>query len=514
MSILVGFVAGLGLFLFAMQQIEQAVQSLFSEKAAGMLQRATATPMAGILSGALITAIMQSSSLVGLLVLAFVAAGVLQLRHAMAIMLGANVGTTLTGWLVALLGFTLSLSAISLPLAGAGGLVCILLPKGRWHSLGLLMLAFGLLVFGLDNMKLAAEGVALRFDVSWLQGYPPLAYTLVGTLLTAVIQSSSATMLITLSALHGGVIGFPEALALVIGADLGTTMTLLLGVIKGSAEKMQVAAFHVLYNLATAVLAFLFLLPWWPGIAAALGISDPLFALVAFHSGFNLLGIFLFAPFLKPIGSWIRKHVGHSAQGDLLTEISPETVEPALILLEQQSSSLLTAIEEQCRAPLACGSLEQFQRDYQKITDGELLLAEYANRLARQAMNERQVERLGRVRRGVSEGVYALKSIKDVVADLYRLAHCRQPSLADFYLQVSAHLAAFYRASNAEQISSAQHEQKMDALLRQAYQIVALAREQGVSVLNLAREVDESGRHWLRSQALAEQNLTAQSASA
>lgn len=500
MSSLLGLVAGLGLFLFAMQQIEQAVQALFSERAAAWLQRATATPLTGILAGALITAIMQSSSLVGLLVLAFVAAGVVRLRHAMAILLGANVGTTMTGWLVTLLGFKLSLSAISLPLAGAGALAYVLLPKGGWRSLGLFLLSFGLLVFGLDTMKQAVEGVALRFDVSWLQGYPLLVYLLAGVLLTAIIQSSSATMLLTLSALHGQLVSFPEALALVVGADLGTTSTLLLGVIKGSAEKKQVAAFHVLYNLATAVLAFTLLLPLWPGLSSRLGISDPLFALVAFHSGFNLLGIVLFAPFLKQMEAWISGHVGRKAQGDVFAEISPHAVEPGLIVLEQQSLALLDEIRTLCQAPLAVHGLGNFLEQYQAVTDRELVLADYANRLAEQPMSEGQASRLQRLRHALSEGVYALKSIKDVAGDVYKLAGFQQGEMRDFANQVNRYLARFYQAE--EQATQESHRQHMETLLQQAYGLAAQARGRNISVLNLAREIDESGRHWLRSCAL------------
>ena len=155
MNSVLTMIAGLGLFLFAMQLVEQAVQTLFSEKASHWLQRSTNTTLKGVVAGALITAVMQSSSLVGLLVLAFVSVGILPLRHAMAVMLGANLGTTVTGWLVTLLGFKLSLSAVSLPLAGAGALCYVLLPKGLWRSGGLFLLAFGLLIFGLDTMKVA-----------------------------------------------------------------------------------------------------------------------------------------------------------------------------------------------------------------------------------------------------------------------------------------------------------------------------------------------------------------------
>lgn len=196
--------AGLGLFLFAMSQLESAARALLAGRAAGWLQQAAGTPVKGVLLGVAVTALMQSSSLVGLLVLA--------LRHALAIMLGANLGTTMTGWLVTVLGFKLSLGEAGLPLAGLGGLLAIALPEGQ-RSLGRFVFALGLLLLGLDTMKTAVEVVGTRFDLAVLQGLPPIVYLLVGVGLTALIQSSSASMLISLAALNGGLVSLPEALA-------------------------------------------------------------------------------------------------------------------------------------------------------------------------------------------------------------------------------------------------------------------------------------------------------------
>ena len=204
--------AGLGLFLFAMSQLESAARALLAGRAAGWLQQAAGTPVKGVLLGVAVTALMQSSSLVGLLVLALVTVRVLALRHALAIMLGANLGTTMTGWLVTVLGFKLSLGEAGLPLAGLGGLLAIALPEGQ-RSLGRFVFALGLLLLGLDTMKTAVEVVGTRFDLAVLQGLPPIVYLLVGVGLTALIQSSSASMLISLAALNGGLVSLPEALA-------------------------------------------------------------------------------------------------------------------------------------------------------------------------------------------------------------------------------------------------------------------------------------------------------------
>ncbi len=375
------------------------------------------------------------------------------------------------------------------------------MPKGLWRSGGLFLLAFGLLIFGLDTMKVAVEGVGQRFDVSWLQGYPPLVYLLAGVLLTAIIQSSSAAMLITLSALNGGLIALPEALALVIGADLGTTSTLLLGAIKGSVQKKQVAAFHVLYNVGTALMAFSLMMPVWPQVAAWLGVNDPLYGLVAFHTGFNLIGIVVFAPFLAAMEKGIEKHIGKRAHHDLFADISPQSVEPALLVLSRETDSLIERVRNYCRYPLQGRSLSRFLEEYEQVTDQEMQLADYANRLAQQTLTEGQEQRLQRLRARVREAVYALKALKDVADDLALLAESRDPGLKGFSEQILLALDRLYQASPGAELA-AEHRLAMEKLQREAYSLVSGARLRGISVLNLAREVDESGRHWLRSLAV------------
>ncbi|QVL44323.1 MAG: Na/Pi cotransporter family protein [Alcanivorax sp.] len=488
--------AGLGLFLFAMAQLENAARTLLAGRAAGWLQQAAGTPVKGVLLGVAVTALMQSSSLVGLLVLALVTVRVLALRHAMGIMLGANLGTTMTGWLVTVLGFKLSLGEAGLPLAGLGGLLAIALPEGR-RPLGRFVFALGLLLLGLDTMKIAVEVVGARFDLAVLQGLPPIVYLLVGVGLTALIQSSSASMLISLAALNGGLVSLPEALAFMIGADLGTTSTLLLGAVKGAAAKRQVAAFHLLYNVATALLAFLVLLPLWPRLLAALGWNDPLLGLVAFHSTFNLLGVFLFLPWLAPLERGLVRWVGRRARDpDPFEDVDPKAVEPALLVVEQGVARLGETIRRRCLDWPDRGALPAFYRDYEAITDREMRMTAYLNRVGQQPLDAGQTERLQRVRQRLSEWVYACKAIKDVVDDLAPLHDSRAPGLMS--LDAALHRGLAAALADHPPLDEAAHGRAMARLTRQAYQEVDAARAEGISVLNLVREIDACGRHWIR----------------
>jgi phosphate:Na+ symporter len=278
---------------------------------------------------------------------------------------------------------------------------------------------------------------------------------------------------------------------------------LLLGAIKGSVQKKQVAAFHVFYNVGTALMAFLLVMPVWPQISGWLGITDLLYGLVAFHTGFNLIGIVVFAPLLGAMERCIEKHIGKRGRHDLFADISPQSVEPALLVLDRETDSLIERVRNYCRHPLQGRTLSRFFEEYGQVTDLEMQLADYANRLAQQPMTEGQEQRLRRLRARVREAVYALKALKDVADDLALLAESRDPGLQGFSEQILHALEQLYQASPCAELA-AQHRLAMEQLQREAYSLVADARVRGISVLNLAREVDESGRHWLRSLAVAD----------
>ena len=305
--------AGLALFLFAMNQLEVALKQLAGKRFRRFLRYSTSKPVSSAFGGIIATAIVQSSSLVGLIVLAFVGAGIIPLVNAIGIVLGSNLGTTFTGWIVATAGFKLDLGIFIYPLVALGGLSYGLL-KGQWKTFGQIILSLALLLLGLDFMKSSMSLLTEQVDINVLSDYPLIIYLLIGVVFTAIIQSSSATMMLTLSALYTGIIPLPAAAALVIGADLGTTSTVLLGSLQGAVAKRRLAMAHVLFNLTIDVVAFTVLFPLL-ALIEQLGISDPLYSLVAFHSLFNLFGITLFLPFTKQFAffleSWIKEDEQH-----------------------------------------------------------------------------------------------------------------------------------------------------------------------------------------------------------
>jgi phosphate:Na+ symporter len=299
--------AGLGLFLFGMRQLETALKQLSNKRFQLMLRNATRHPIQSVFMGTLLTSIVQSSSLVGLIVLAFVGAGIIPLANAIGIVLGSNLGTTITGWVVVTLGFKFQLTAFIYPMLGLSSLGFGLF-KGYWKSIALLFFGLALLLMGLDFMKSSADMLTEHADIKLLSGYSLIIYLLIGIVFTAIIQSSSAIMMLTLSALNAGIIQLPEAAALVIGADFGTTSTVLIGSLQGAVAKRRLAMAQVIFNLIVDLLAFVSLIPLLH-LINLFNISDPLFGLVAFHSLFNLCGILLFMPFIKKFALLLEKWV-------------------------------------------------------------------------------------------------------------------------------------------------------------------------------------------------------------
>ncbi|MCB0385035.1 MAG: Na/Pi cotransporter family protein, partial [Bdellovibrionales bacterium] len=250
------FIAGLGFFLFGMTRMEEALKELAGRSFKRFLRHYTTNHFLSIINGALTTAVLQSSSVVTLMILAFVGAEIITLGNALGIILGANLGTTFTGWVVASLGFKMDLEALVLPLIGIGcsGLV-FLGPRFRFYHFLAFMAGLGFLFMGLDFMKSSMETLSQSVSLEFLAGWGAFAYLLFGAGFTALIQSSSATMMITLSALNADILTLHQAAALVIGADLGTTVTALLGAAQGTPTKKRVAMAHFLFNLVTDLLA-------------------------------------------------------------------------------------------------------------------------------------------------------------------------------------------------------------------------------------------------------------------
>ena len=292
--------AGLGIFLFGMLLIEESLRALSGRAFRRIIRQYTDGRLRSIGSGSFVTALLQSSSAVSLMVLAFVGAGVMSMENAIGVIMGSNIGTTFTAWIVATLGFKIKIESFALPFIGIGAIGLIFFKAPSKPSLvSRLLVGFGFLFLGLDYMKGSVENLAQTFDLNQFPTYGLWFYVLVGTLSTAIMQASAATIAIVLTALNSQLITFDMAMAMVIGANVGTTITVLLGAIGGVQAKKRVALSHLIFNVVTGIIAF-FSIPILVGIINFfLDVkTSSLTGLALFHTLFNVLGVIIFFPFV------------------------------------------------------------------------------------------------------------------------------------------------------------------------------------------------------------------------
>lgn len=317
--------AGIALFLFGMQCLEEGLRILAGERLERMLARGTSTPLKSMLVGLGGTALLQSSTLVSLMTIAFITTGLIGLSAGIAIILGANLGGTTGIWLLALAGQNFSLSPFALPVLVFGVLGSFL---GRTaKGAGRVLLGIAFIFLGIDLIKDGFSTVTNSMDLTSYQmgGWMGrLVFAGFGLIITMVLQSSHATLMLTLTALGLGQVDLEQAAAIAIGANVGSSVTTgLAGALGGNRAGQRLALAHVLFNVVTAVLAFVLLTPllWLTKtVTGVIGFDDnALMMLAVFHTIFNGMGVLLFWPALDVFAR-------------LLERILPERVEPAVLI--------------------------------------------------------------------------------------------------------------------------------------------------------------------------------------
>jgi phosphate:Na+ symporter len=312
-SSLLHFAGGIGLFLLGMRLMSDGLKVAAGPALRSLLAAGTRSPWRGIGSGVLITALVQSSSAVVFATIGFVNAGLLNLGQAIGVVFGANVGTTLTSWIVALVGFNLDLQALGMP-AVAMGMGLWISGGGRRAALGQALVGFGIFFLGLDALKGSFDDLGDALDLQRLaaDGFlGALLFAAVGAVLTVLMQSSSATLAVTLTAAAGGMIPLTAAAAMVIGAKVGTTSTALFAVFGATPDAKRAAAAHVAFNIGTAGIT-LPLLPWLLAAAQWLAVqmgfaAQPATVLAVFHTTTALIGLAVMWPISGWLVAWLSR---------------------------------------------------------------------------------------------------------------------------------------------------------------------------------------------------------------
>ncbi len=310
LQVTVQLIGGIGMFLLGMSLMTDSLKAMAGESLRQWLGRFTGSPFKAMMSGIGFTLIVQSSTATTLATIGFVSAGVLSFAQAIGVIIGANIGTTSTGWMVALLGLKFSISSIALPMVGVGAMMK-LLGKNTIALLGLALAGFGLLFIGIDVLQTAMADFAKQVDLSrWSDGHftTQVLLVIIGIVMTILLQSSSAAITATLAALAGGAIDLPQALALVIGQNIGTVATAVLAAVGATVSAKRTAAVHVVFNVVTAVVAFFVLMPLTLWLTrGSLANWDNTLIIAFFHTAFSVMGAMMFMPFTRQFQKVLEK---------------------------------------------------------------------------------------------------------------------------------------------------------------------------------------------------------------
>ncbi|WP_215397817.1 Na/Pi cotransporter family protein [Rheinheimera oceanensis] len=304
----------LGLILLGMDWMSQGLKVAAGPNLLQFLQRWTNTPLQGVAFGTVATVAVQSSSAITVTTIGFVNAGILSLQNAAFVIYGSNVGTSLTGWFIALVGLQFKIDALALPIIGLGALLKLFGRSSRNKGMGEGLLGFGLLFLGLAFLKQSFDTAFVDINFSGLAQlgvWGILAGVLLGTLLSTLMQASIAVIALVITAVSTGIIPLSLAAAFVIGANLGTTSTALMSTLAATAKAKRLAWLHVIFNVLTGLVALLLLSPLLWGINLLqqwlFSTPQPAVSLALFHTLFNVLGVLLMWPVTGRLVLWLNK---------------------------------------------------------------------------------------------------------------------------------------------------------------------------------------------------------------
>ena len=423
-------IGALGMFLYGMNTMSSGLQKAAGEKLRNFLAAMTSNPVKGVLTGLGITAIIQSSSATTVMVVGFVNAGLLTLTQAVGVIMGANIGTTVTAWLISLLGFKMDISVLSIPLM-AVGFICSMAKKSRTKNIGEFIIGFALLFLGLSFMKesvpdLETHPEVLSFISRWTGfGFGSvLIFLAFGTLLTLVLQSSSATVALTLIMLNMGWIPFEMAAAMVLGENIGTTITANIAAAVGNAQAKRAAIAHTLFNITGVIWALALFKPFLAFIGkiiTLLGYPDPtttsfvgemggeqteastaaLYGISMLHTMFNLINtciLIWFIPWIVKAVMWIIKspskpeeenfklkyiNAGHVATAEMAIEQAMKEIVHFAEISRKGLGYVKSAINEQ--DPEKFEEYRQKLVKYEEISDRiEYEIASFMNSLSKE----------------------------------------------------------------------------------------------------------------------------------
>ena len=459
----------LALFLYGMKIMSEGLQKFAGDKLRRILTAMTTNRVTGVLTGVLITALIQSSSATTVMVVSFVNAGLLTLAQSIGVIMGANIGTTVTAWIISALGFKVDIAAFALPLLTVG-VIMLFMQKSKHKSIGEFIMGFCFLFMGLSYLKANAPDLQANPEMlAFVQNYADmgfasiLLFVLIGTVLTMIVQASAATMAITLIMCANGWISFELGAALVLGENIGTTITANLAAITGNTQSRRAALAHLVFNVFGVIWVlclfgpFTNMVTWivenWIGVTDNGDGSFVSFQLSAFHTCFNICNVLILIWFVKFIEKTVCKilpvkendedtRLRYITGGLLSTaELSVLEAQKEIALYAQRTRKMFGFVQELLHTKKGDEFNKLYSRfeKYESISDNmEIEIANYLNKVSEGRLSSESKTRIQSMLREVTE----IESIGDSCYNLARtLNRKRQNSQEDFTEKQYEHIS-------------------------------------------------------------------------
>lgn len=466
---LLTLLGSLGVFLFGMKLMSESLQKVAGEKLRGILTAMTSNRVKGIFTGLLITAIIQSSSATTVMVVSFVNAGLITLTESVGVIMGANIGTTITAWLISILGFKVSMAKIAIPIIGLS-FPLLFSKRTKWKNIGELIIGFALLFIGLGFLKENVPDISVD-SLSFLDsgtglGYLTLLFFLfIGTVLTVVIQSSSATMALTLVLAANGTITFEMAAAMVLGENIGTTITANMAAMVANTSAKRAARAHLIFNTFGVVWILIVFYPFINFIDWFMlfdGAGSPLLdkaaipiALSIFHTTFNVLNVLIMIWFIPLIVKIVTKlikdkeddeefRLKHITTGMLSTpELSIMQAKSEIVVFAERTTKMFGLVKQlfETKKDKKFDKLYSKIQKYEDISDRmEVEIAEY---LAKVSESDLSVSGARRIK-GMFEVIDDIESIADTCFNLAKTIERKKTGKAIFDDDISENITKMF----------------------------------------------------------------------
>ena len=458
-------IGSLALFLYGMKIMSEGLQKFAGDSLRRILTAMTTNRVTGMLTGVLITALIQSSSATTVMVVSFVNAGLLTLTQSIGVIMGANIGTTVTAWLISALGFKVDIAAFALPLL-AFALPLFFSGKSSRKSIGEFVFGFAFLFMGLQSLKANAPDLGANPEMlAFVQNYTDMGFfsiilfLFIGAILTMIVQASAATMAITLIMCANGWIDYHLGVALVLGENIGTTITANLAALTGNTQALRAALAHLVFNVFGVMWVLVLFYPFTNAVSwfvtHVMKVSDPAvavsFKLAAFHTAFNISNTFIMIWFVslieKTVCTLIKPKVEDEEYrlryitGGMLStaELSILQAHKEISLFAERTARMFNMVKELFYEKNEETFLKTYSRveKYENISDRmELELANYLTEVSEGRLSSESKEEIRIMLRAVSE----IESIADSCNNLARSIKRRNEFKSEFTEEQNKHL--------------------------------------------------------------------------